>query len=161
MKRSEALTTSSSVYTNDRLITALHAKGWSDELQAFNWHGLGMKVSVLSRSPPEINFLCGAIDKPEKTKKAREKKAKPQDDEEVETQFEEVNEQPEEKEDEATTRRADEMNKVFAARQAEAQAAHGDRSGEASMDLFPLLDNPQSFHQTVENFFDFSFRIKQ
>ena len=29
------------------------------------------------------------------------------------------------------------------------------------MDLFPLLVNPRSLHQTVENFFDFSFRVKQ
>ena len=44
---------------------------------------------------------------------------------------------------------------------AQAQAAHGSRGGEPTMDVLPLLVNPGSFHQTVENFFDFSFRIKQ
>ena len=194
VKRAEQLTTSSSTYSADKLISALHAKGWNDELHSFNWRGLGLKVAALSRSPPEMNFMCGAIDKPEKVKKAREKKAKPDDDDEVETGYKEVTGQ-EEVEDEATTRRAEEMNKVgsphgtrarlcgyahirpgaslpralpppcpgqvFLERMAQAQAAHGSRSGEPTMEVLPLLVNPSSFHQTVENFFDFSFRIKQ
>ena len=118
VKRAEQLTTSSSTYSADKLISALHAKGWNDELHSFNWRGLGLKVAALSRSPPEMNFMCGAIDKPEKVKKAREKKAKPDDDDEIETGYKEVTGQ-EEVEDEATTRRAEEMNKVgFVARRA-------------------------------------------
>ena len=51
VKRAEQLTTSSSTYSADKLISALHAKGWNDELHSFNWRGLGLKVAALSRSP--------------------------------------------------------------------------------------------------------------
>ena len=116
VKRSEQLTTSSSTYSPARLVEALHRHGWSDEGGAFNWRGLGGAVAVVFRTPPEMNFLCGAVDKPEKEKKARAaRKEKAADDDVTETQFEEIKED-DEKEEEATNHRAEEMDKVRARR---------------------------------------------
>lgn len=154
-KRSAQLARSVSRYSAHRVADCLQRDygSHSDGI----WLSLGRDVSALFRTVPRLDFMCGALQKPDKVKKPIQRKhrvAADMDDVE-ETQYETVDyserqDAAAKKHEEATNQRLQhllgELDKLGAR--------------QSPIDIMRLCVNPHSFHQTVENFFDLSFLVK-
>jgi len=57
-------------------ITKRLASDYASDDAAFDWTRLGGDVAGLFRAPPELAFLCGPLEKPEKERKAAQRKKK-------------------------------------------------------------------------------------
>lgn len=116
-----------------------------------DWAALGKDVAALFATVPELEFLAGPLQKPEKPKKVVQRKKKVVEDlEGEETKFETMEGGVDAAHEEATNLRLQNLVRVL-----EAQGARDE-----SKDLMTALVNPNCFHQTVENFFDLSFLVK-
>lgn len=147
-KRSAQLARSVSQYSSNRITTILQNEYGSsaDGL----WLGLGRDVGALFATIPRLDFMCGGLEKPEKTRKAGHRKKKGNDEDDMEeTQYETIGKAVKQHE-EATNKR---LQSLLA--QLEAKGA-----GDKPVDVMNLCVNPRSFHETVENFFDLSFLVK-
>ncbi|KAJ8607191.1 hypothetical protein CTAYLR_007355 [Chrysophaeum taylorii] len=151
VKRSAQLSQSVSQYSSSKICERLRLEygGHEDGL----WLGLGREVSSLFRTVPRLDFLCGPLQKPEKVKKVAQRRSKRNDDDEdiQETQYETVDQSTKTKrQEEATNHRLQHLLHTLKAKGAK----------DSPVDVFDLCVNPESFHETVENFFDLSFLVK-
>eukprot|EP00633_Aureoumbra_lagunensis_P002433 CAMPEP_0197296508 /NCGR_PEP_ID=MMETSP0890-20130614/38506_1 /TAXON_ID=44058 ORGANISM="Aureoumbra lagunensis, Strain CCMP1510" /NCGR_SAMPLE_ID=MMETSP0890 /ASSEMBLY_ACC=CAM_ASM_000533 /LENGTH=299 /DNA_ID=CAMNT_0042773081 /DNA_START=64 /DNA_END=960 /DNA_ORIENTATION=- len=123
------------------------------------WLNLGHDVAGLFKAVPILNFMNGPLEQPQMQKKKAVRRQKQDEDDEFQaTQYETMdygeknNENVEQRKlEEATNRRLQNLEHVLKTKVAE---------GEDSVDMMNLLVSPRSFHETVENFFDYSFLVK-
>jgi len=159
-KQAAALAVVNQAVSCDRLLKELRKRGVKDDdgedgeagSGRFDWKSLGRAVAPFFATPPTVEFLCGPISKPVVARQERGKrKADAVDDEE---EGEAKNERPED-----VTSKDDELVESTQAR----LKVMTDRlpPDSSPMGFFNFLVNPESFTQTVENIFDFSFLIKQ
>ena len=100
---------------------------------------------------PAVTFLMGSIEKP-KERKAREKRKEREAPAElVHAKHVGVEDLDNGKEDKAQNVRMKALREAL---------KEGAKSADGRVNLFHLLVHPTSFSQTVENFFDFAFEIK-
>mmetsp|Transcript_30588 Transcript_30588/g.98584 ORF Transcript_30588/g.98584 Transcript_30588/m.98584 type:complete len:305 (-) Transcript_30588:365-1279(-) len=123
------------------------------------WLGLGRDVGHLFAAVPELAFMCGPLQQPEKAapppKEKKKRQRATQDDSQLEeTQYETTDysqaatmSTQQKKQEEATNRRLQTLVETMS-------------SKEGDFDLMRLLVSPGKFSETVENFFDLSFLVK-
>eukprot|EP00616_Rhizochromulina_sp_CCMP1243_P018737 CAMPEP_0118980178 /NCGR_PEP_ID=MMETSP1173-20130426/27715_1 /TAXON_ID=1034831 /ORGANISM="Rhizochromulina marina cf, Strain CCMP1243" /LENGTH=322 /DNA_ID=CAMNT_0006930503 /DNA_START=1 /DNA_END=969 /DNA_ORIENTATION=+ len=137
----------------DRLIESLRSKGVDDE-GAFQWASLGASVSKFFATVPGIEFMQGPLGRPEPLRKTRaQAKGAGESDEEEEAEAVKVETIANRKDDEieCTQKRISHLSSKLVKDSAETP----------DLDFFQYLVDPQSFTQTVENIFDFSFLVKK
>lgn len=152
-KRSAQLAHSATQYSSAAIGQCLQ-RDYGDRRDGL-WLALGRDVSALFRAPPRLEFLLGALQKPEKVRKVPQRRQRAvADDDNEETRYETVDysqqsasRHDDRKVEEATNRRLQHLLGVL-----------GDRGD--TVDVVDLCVHPTSFHQTVENFFDLSFLVK-
>jgi Nse4 C-terminal len=139
--------------------------------QYFDWKFLGVEAGICFNAIPErVTFLAGALDHQVtvKAKTVRQARVKSTISDEVEVKPEAVDN---------TTNKGDAdklsamekamrvIRKKLKARSEEIERSSSSKSGNADehpdIDMVQFLFNPQSFTQTVENIFNFSFLIKK
>jgi len=162
MKRAGALAKSVKQYGAADIVKALGSEfGKTGEM---DWAELGRAGAGLFRAPPELRFLCGPLEKPQKERKKAERRKKADQGPAEATQFDtrQGDDQDGDAVDEATNLRLQRLNDVMAARMRRGglEPATADETSGPGLDLMSLLVNPDSFCETAENFFDLSFLVK-
>lgn len=145
-------------FESDKVIEKLLEIAGSNEEGArnanFNWKVFGMSVGECMRTTPRVSFMLGAVEKEVKERKKAEKTARKgvKDTEaKMETPDEiKAGDEVEQTKD-ATQLRIEAMEKAIR----KLPLKNG-----GTADIIRFLVNPNSFTQTVENFFDFSFLIR-
>jgi len=155
-KRSAQLAHSATSYSSQKIVDGLK-KHYSTGKNRCKWLALGEDVSGLFSAVPELGFMFGSLQQPEKVKKVAERKKRKvaEDDDLQETQYETTDysqrapgDPQAKKQEEATNRRLQTL------------AALMETKKDEHFDLVNLLVNPDKFSETVENFFDLSFLVK-
>jgi hypothetical protein len=141
--------------------------------QYFDWKFLGIEAGICYNAIPErVTFLAGALDHqvPMKTRTVRQARVKNTINDEVEVKPEAVNNTTNKGDADKLSamekamrvirkklkiRSIEEMEKRSANTKNDSNEDHPD------IDMVQFLFNPQSFTQTVENIFNFSFLIKK
>lgn len=147
----EAAASSSAAAARKRKRNAAAAK----EEPQFSWSRLGKDVGALFKSAPHATMMLGPLGKPSKVRKVTEKVArekignvalaKPED------IVQEVDEEEDKEFNEATFKRIDVQMNLILEKSKKSQ----------SLPLLPLLFDAEDQVQTVENFFDYAFLIKE
>lgn len=135
----------------------------------FDWKFLGTEAGICFNALPErVTFLAGALDQqlPVKVRAARQPRVK-------DTTLDEAEVKPESVDPNSNKGDADKLSamekamrvirKKLKTRSLEEMEAHPSANDEQHPDIdgVQFLFNPQSFTQTVENIFNFSFLIKK
>ena len=91
VRRAGTLAKSVQQYSAEDIAKGLHSD-YATEGGDMDWVRLGADCAGLFRAPPELSFMCGPLDKPEKERKAAERRKRvDKDDGEEETQYETTN----------------------------------------------------------------------
>ena len=122
--------------------------GNSDEGAEFSWVEVGKHLNCLFRGIPSMNIMLGCIDKEPKVRKRIVKKAKQSNESMVTTVPSEIIQSQKDNENETNEATNERIHHLYTTIQ------------EKGDDLLQLLINPKDNVQTIENFFDFSFLIK-
>ena len=122
--------------------------GNSDESEDFSWVEVGRQLNCLFRAIPSMNIMLGCIDKEPKIRKQNVKKAKQSKESMATTVPSEIIQSQKDNENETNEATNERIHHLYTAIQ------------EKGDDLLQLLINPKDNVQTIENFFDFSFLIK-
>lgn len=133
-----------------------------DEVGTFSWSLLGQDIGVLSKLTPGISTFYGPIIRQETVRK--EKAQRKTSERLVEVKPENVI-QDEDDICEATNERL--IKLITLTKDKSYKSSNSDTSGSSSsgnkekFNLFELLVDPDDMVQTVENFFDFSYLVKE
>jgi hypothetical protein len=118
----------------------------------FLWEKLGQSLSFVSCCVPRIQFMLGPVDIVARDKTPRKKRARVKGPTEMVRPDQVDTSNDQQKKENRQGKRIATMKSKLRKRSNDNQMAK---------DFFPLVINPDSFTQTVENLFDYSFLIKQ
>lgn len=135
-------------YDLEHILDGIKYLGHSDEDGEFSWIQIGRQLSCLFRSVPPIKMMLGSIDKEPKSRKQTIKKAKQNSEHLATTVPSEIIQSQNDNKIEMNEATNERIHHLYT-------SIH-----EKGDDLLQLLINPQDNVQTIENFFDFSFLIK-
>lgn len=119
-----------------------------------DWHKIGESVSSLFRRTPTITFMNGPIKVERKEKKRKERPKKSKDDIVEEKEAEEMAETSKQ---DATTKEVQSLYKKLKNQSKKRKKEHTD----GHLSVLEVLVDPNSFTKTIENFFYFSFLVKE
>ena len=128
--------------------------------QPFDWSKLGIDIGHLFISPPQLSTMMGTLDVEIKQKKKGERTKKSKEDlvaenlEEIENK---KNNSAENDEEEATNGRSAKLVRTIEKKCSSSSSSSSVPTNTPMLDLLVDIDDPV---QTVENFFDFSFLVK-
>ncbi|KAG2388454.1 hypothetical protein C9374_000618 [Naegleria lovaniensis] len=119
-----------------------------------DWNKIGESVSGLFRRTPTITFMNGPIKVERKEKKRKERPKKSKDDIVEEKEAEEMTDVTKQ---DATTKEVQNLYKKLKSQTKKRKKEHTDEH----LSVLEVLVDPNSFTKTIENFFYFSFLVKE
>ncbi|CAM9806862.1 unnamed protein product [Scytosiphon promiscuus] len=123
-----------------------------DGSRLFEWAKWGGNISMLFLALPDrADFMMGPLDKPAKERKRAQRRQKINDDD-----AEEVVPEMDQRGKKAKLNKDQTQTRITKMKDIECEPEHA----RTKKDMFETLMNPNSFTQTVENLFDFSFFVK-
>ncbi len=133
------------------------------DIGAMSWTKLGADVGQLFLSPVGLTAMMGPISKPKKVAVARQ--AKKKDEEVVAKRPEKVESNVDDELNEATFHRIEKLDEVIQKRSkrtssSSSSSGNSNRDTGAAFAIMDVLYDRSDIVQTMENFFDFAFLIK-
>jgi hypothetical protein len=140
-------------YDFDHIVAEIRDMCEPEDTGVFSWANFGRKVSCLFRKVPSFSPMLGLIDKEHKARKEVVRKARAKAEGGAADAPDEVQQTQGGDDEECNEATNERIKRMYAAMSMDAGGAKGD-------DLLTILVNPTDPVQTVENFFDYSFLIK-